>query len=140
MSFSTIQLPSGTAVTKLVNIPTCGAWLGGVVISICSSSSITGITWQVLNPYVVSGSTHYTGYRKLGSASGSTTNWSLSADTRLYRILFQRETMVKILYTCSSDVSLCIETTRSDWEPNPYPSSQGSLPNPGDGTITWVAQ
>lgn len=92
-----IQLPAGTNVTKTINFPTVGSWLGSVGMSVCSLSDIEV---HDLEMYTWSG----TVISNLGPTN-------ISAESR--KIWFLPDNSVKgnITYTATEDVSVLIETS-----------------------------
>ena len=98
----TLMLPAGTNITKLINLPLSGGWNGSVKISLVSNASITVNTMQLKRDAAASG---------IISRSVSTP-FTIDADERSEFILQTYESMLYITYTCTSDVSLCIESKR----------------------------
>jgi len=129
MASSIIQLPAGTGVKKCINLPTTGSWLGGVTVSLAvTNADATILDWLYIWPDATVIGTHY--YRRVGgTVGGSFKNWTLSADSRIYRPLYAHETITTVHYTSTNDISLCVETTRSTVFPFPHPQTTGVLPN-----------
>lgn len=94
----TLQLPAGTATTKLINLPTAGSWLGGQVVSIAVLAAAT-ITLTII--------------KKLpGGGTSSRIVWnnvSFPAESRSHVQLKFNETMAKIVYTSTQEISFAIE-------------------------------
>jgi hypothetical protein len=137
----TIQLPAGSNITKLVNVPTGGAWLGGVNISIATHTTDATIhEWIFINEVMPSQPTKI-GYRHvdvLGVSAGGFDNWTLKKETRPYKVLFIGESLMKLRYTSTYEISVNIETSNTQWKSNKYPTIQGNLPHVYDGRIVWV--
>lgn len=137
----TIQLPPGTNVTKMINVPTGGSWLGGVNISIATHTANATIhEWIFINEFMPTQPTK-TGYRHLDIVGDNTNgfdNWVLPKETRPYKVLFIGESMMKLRYTSTYEISVCIETSNTAWRSNKYPTTQGNLPHIYDGRIVWV--
>lgn len=144
MAFQTITLPAGTDVTKHINLPTCGSWLGLVRISLSTVSTLTVDEMLIYYPNHADAKLRV---RRTGGLQFSDfKNWTLAANKRITRWLFQNETSMTITYTCSTDVSLIIETTRS-LNPSAYPAIPASsgeaneIQIPGDilnGMVYWL--
>lgn len=92
-----IQLPAGTNVTKPINFPSVGSWLGSIGLSACSLSQINVHALDM-----------YTWYGSVMSSLGPA---QIPAESR--KIWFLPENAVKgnIRYTSTEDVSLLIETS-----------------------------
>jgi hypothetical protein len=140
----TIQLPGGTDVTKLINIPTAGAWLGGVVVSWCTHTTDMTVHEAIWINEFVPGNPNVKGYRHANlSGEGPTFDeWVLPAETRIWKVLFAGETMFKLRYTCENDVSVSIESTQTAWKSSPYPQYSPTPPTlwKYDGRLEWVAK
>lgn len=110
MSSYTIQLPAGTNVTHLVNLPHCGSWLGAV------SFSISSVTDATIHSLLIEYDTAVTlrWYRRVGGTqAGNWQNWTLSAQRRIWFPMFNNEMMTIINYTSTNPISLCVETNRN---------------------------
>lgn len=138
----TIQLPAGTNVTKLVNIPTAGSWLGAVVVSWATHTSDMTVHEAIFISESVPGNPNVNGYRHVNYDGVGPTfdNWTLEAEKRIYKVMFQSETMFKIRYTSTYDVSVCVETSQTAWKSNAYPSYSATPPTlyKYDGRLEWV--
>lgn len=141
----TVQLPAGTDVTRLVNVPTAGSWLGGVIVSIATHSTDAQIHEMIfINDQYVPGNGDVKGYRHVGDVRQGANNrgyddWILYGDTMIWFPLYETETMVKLHYTSAQEISLNVETTRTQWVSHKYPDYQ--VPPPTlyvyDGRIEW---
>jgi len=120
MATSIITLPAGTSVTKQVNLPTCGSWMGLVKVALSTYGSNATIA-QMLFIYPNNADNKIRYRRTGGNLAGNYQNWTLAADRRVERWLFQNETMMDITYTSTNEISVCVETTRSI-NPFAYPS------------------
>lgn len=120
MATTTINLPAGTSVTKQINLPTCGSWMGLVKVSLSTHTTNATIA-QMLLIYPNNADNKIRYRRTGGTLGGNYQNWTLSADRRLERWLFANETLMDITYTSTNEISVCIETTRSI-NPFTYPS------------------
>jgi hypothetical protein len=146
MAVQTITLPAGTNVTKHINLPTCGNWLGLVRLSLSTfGANATVHSWLIIYPNNPDNKIRWR--RTGGTVSNDFKNWTLTKDTRVVRWLVQNETMTTINYTSTNDISLCIETTRTV-TPSAYPSIPASsgeaneIQMPGDplnGMVYWTA-
>lgn len=140
----TIQLPSGTNVTKIINIPTAGSWLGSVVVSWCTHTTSMTVHKAMFISELVPGNAAVKGYRHVNyDGIGPTFDeWVLPAETRIWKVMFASESMFKINYTCSNDVSVTIETTANRWDSAPYPQYSATPPTlyKYDGRLEWVAK
>lgn len=92
-----IQLPAGTNVTKPINFPSVGSWLGKVAISVCSLSNVNIHSFKT--------------YTWTGAVMSDRGPVQVPAESR--KIWFLEEFAVKgnITYTSTEDVSLLIETS-----------------------------
>lgn len=138
----TVQLPAGTNVTKLINIPTAGSWLGAVVVSWATHTTSMTVHEAIFISESVPGNPNVKGYRH-GNYDGvgpTFDNWTLPADTRIWKVLFASESMFKLRYTASNEVSVNIETTQSMWNSSPYPQYSVTPPTlyKYDGRLEWV--
>lgn len=139
----TIQLPAGTNVTKLINIPTAGSWLGAVVVSWATHTADMTVHEAIFINEFVPGNPNVKGYRHVDYAGAVGTdfdNWVLSKDTRIWKTLFEGESMFKLRYTATNEVSVNVETTRTSWKAVTYPTYQSPPPTlyKYDGRIEWV--
>lgn len=86
-------------------------------------------------------------YRRTGgNLAGNYQSWTLSADRRVERWLFEHETLMNITYTSTNEISVCVETTRSI---NPftypsipvaaYPTEQQAYGISENGKVYWKA-
>lgn len=138
----TVQLPAGTNVTKLINIPTAGSWLGAVVVSWATHTTSMTVHEAIFISESVPGNPNVKGYRH-GNYDGvgpTFDEWTLPADTRIWKVLFASESMFKLRYTASNEVSVNIETTQSMWNSSPYPQYSATPPTlyKYDGRLEWV--
>ncbi len=138
----TIQLPAGTNVTKLITLPTAGSWLGAVVVSWVTHTTSMTVHEAILITENVPGNPSVKGYRHSNySGTGPTFDeWTLPAETRVWKVLFDSEEMFKLRYTSSNEVSVSIETTQTKWNSSPYPTYSLTPPTlwKYDGRIEWV--
>lgn len=138
----TVQLPAGTNVTKLINIPTAGAWLGAVVVSWATHTSSMTVHEAIFISETVPGNPSVKGYRHVNADGIGPTfdNWTLAAEARIYKVLFASESMFKLRYTASNEVSVNIETSRTAWNSAPYPQYSATPPTlyKYDGRLAWV--
>lgn len=138
----TIQLPAGTDVTKLVNVPSAGSWLGAVVVSWCTHTSDMTVHEAIFISELVPGNPNVKGYRHVNYDGVGPTfdEWTLPAEARIHKVLFTHESMFKIRYTSTYDVSVMIETTQTKWNSAPYPTYSVTPPTlwKYDGRIEWV--
>lgn len=130
--------------TKLINIPTPGSWLGAGLVSIATHSTSAQIHEWIMINYAVPGNPNVKGYRHMGNvAQGANTrgydNWTLDADSRIWFVLFKGENMSKIRYTSDQEISFNCEFTKTDWIASDYPNYQ--VPPPTlylyDGRLEW---
>lgn len=121
----------------MINLPTSGLWLGLVKISLAAPVDVTIHEWNI----IYDKDPTYIKYRRTGLSptTGTVANrfkdWTLKADTRVWRWLFRDETMATIRYTATSDISFNVETTRST---GPLDYATG-LSYPGNGAANAVA-
>lgn len=143
----TVQLPPGTNQTRLVNVPHAGSWLGGVVCSIATHSTDAQIHEFIFISSDVPGNPNVKSYRHVGNvAQGAATRgydeWVLDADSRIWFVLFKGENMAKIRYTSTQEISLNVETTKTDWSALAMPNYQ--VPPAKlylyDGRIEWKSK
>jgi len=138
----TIQLPAGTNLTKLINIPTAGSWLGAVVVSWATHSANMTVHSAIFIFKIVPGNVNVKGYRHVNYDGVGPTfdEWTLNAETRVYKVLFRGESLFKINYTSTNDVSVTIETSHTAWKTNPYPQYNATPPTlyKYDGRIEWI--
>lgn len=121
---TSIILPAGTDVTKQVNLPTSGSWLGLVKVSLATfATNATIHEWLFIHPNFGDGKIRYR--RTGGTLAGNYEDWTLIKDTRVSRWLFKGETMFNINYTASNDITVAVETTRGI-QPYGYPSVPGT--------------
>lgn len=132
MTAYTIQLPAGTDVTHLVNLPLCGSWLGLVSISLITSVNAT--VHEALLIWDTGLAQRW--YRRFGGTqAGNWEEWTLAAQRRPSWWLLQNESLFQINYTASAPISLCVETNRSV-TPNAHPQTSGLvLGNQVNGTL-----
>lgn len=140
----TIQLPAGTDVTKLINFPTAGAWLGAVVVSWCTHTTNMTVHEAIFINEFVPGNSGVKGYRHVNYDGTGTTfdEWILPAEQRIWKGTFAGETMFKLNYTCTNEVSVSIETTSNQWISVPYPQYSVTPPTlyKYDGRLEWIAK
>lgn len=138
----TIQLPAGTNVTKLINIPPAGSWLGSVVVSWCTHTSSMTVHKAIFITEGVPGNPNIKGYRHVNYDGVGPTfdEWVLPAEARIWRLMFATESMFKLQYTSTYDVSVLIETKQDRTEVRPYPSYSVTPPTlyKYDGRLEWV--
>lgn len=138
----TIQLPAGTNVTKLINFPTAGSWLGAVVVSWCTHTSDMTVHEAVFISESVPGNPNVNGYRHVNYDGEGPTfdDWVLPAEWRVWKVMFESENMFKLTYTSTYEVSVSIETTQTAWQTNPYPTYSATPPTlwKYDGRLEWV--
>lgn len=138
----TIQLPAGTNVTKLVNIPTAGSWLGAVVVSWATHTADMTVHEAIFISELVPGNPNVNGYRHVNYDGIGPTfdNWTLPAEWRAWKVLFAGESMFKLRYTSTHEVSVTVETTQTAWSTNPYPAYSATPPTlwKYDGRLEWV--
>ena len=113
-----IQLPAGTNMTKCINLPTSGAWLGNVAVSLMTNEPATIQELVFLYPNAPDGKKRYR--RTGGTVFNDYKNWTLSADQKFIRWLVTGECGMILKYTATADISLNVETTRSI-KPYDYP-------------------
>jgi hypothetical protein len=144
MAFHTINLPTGTAITRQINLPTCGAWQGLVQVSLATRVNATVAELLFIYPNHSDGKIRY---RRTGGTSGNNySNWTLLADRRVVRWLFHSETLMNITYTATTEISVCIETTRGitplvypTVPVNPHPTEAQAPGVTENGKIYWKA-
>lgn len=138
----TIQLPPGTNATKLINIPTAGSWLGGVVVSWCTHTTDLEVHEAIFITESVPGNSNVKGYRHVNYDGVGPTfdEWTLPAEWRIWKVLFATESMFKLRYTAANEVSVLVETTHTQWQSNPYPQYSVTPPTlwKYDGRVEWV--
>lgn len=139
----TVQLPAGTNITKLINIPTAGSWLGAVVVSFATHTADMTVHEAIFINEFVPGNPNVKGYRHVDYAGAVGTdfdNWTLAKETRIWKVLFAGESMFKLRYTSTYEVSVNIETTHTMWNSSAYPSYQATPPTlyKYDGRLEWV--
>lgn len=137
----TIQLPAGTNITKLINLPQAGGWLGSVICGIATHTTDASIhEWMFINEWIPSQPTKK-GYRHVdyaGNMGAGFDNWTLVKDVRCYKVLFTGESMMKIRYTSTNEISVNVETTHTQYISNAYPLGDGNCLYLLDGRIVWV--
>lgn len=146
MAVQTLTLPAGTSVVKHFNLPKCGGWHGAITVSLSTyNTAATVAEWLLINPDVGDSKIRYR--RTGGTLAGNFQNWTLPVDQRGFRGLYKGESLTRITYTSTKDISMCIETTRS-LNPAAYPTipvSSGSgnaIVIPGNslaGKVYWLA-
>lgn len=138
----TVQLPAGTNVTKLINIPTAGSWLGAVVVSWATHTTSMTVHEAIFISETVPGNPNVKGYRHSNYDGVGPTfdNWTLPAETRIWKVLFASESMFKLRYTATNEVSVNIETSQSMWNSSPYPQYSATPPTlyKYDGRLEWI--
>jgi hypothetical protein len=100
-SSSTLLLPAATAKTIDITIPTVGSWLGGVVVSFVSAQNATISLTAIKFPQNTN----------LGSRT-VLSGYSLLADKRRHETLRRNESILKLTYTATAELSVTIETDR----------------------------
>lgn len=124
MAVQILTLPAGTNVTKHFNLPRCGSWLGAVTVSLSTyGSSATINEWLFINPHGGDGKIRYR--RTGGTLAGNFFDGPIAADNRGSRGLYKDESLMRIKYTSTNDISVCIETTRL-MTPTSYPAIPAS--------------
>jgi hypothetical protein len=146
LSVQTINLPAGTNVTKHLALPKAGGWLGYVQVSISTYGTAGTINeWLFINPDVGDGKIRYR--RTGGTLAGNFFDGPLPVDQRGSRGLYKGESLMRIKYTLTNDLTVCIETTRS-LTPAAYPAipassgSSNAIVIPGNslaGKVYWLA-
>lgn len=144
MAVQTINLASGTSVTRHFVLPKCGSWAGSVNVSLTTfGASATVNEWLFINPDTGDGKIRYR--RTGGTLGGNFFNGPLAADSRGSRGLYKGESLMRITYTSTNEISLCIETTRTVTPPN-YPTipvsagSGNAIVVPGNlSKVYWIA-
>lgn len=141
----TINLPAGTAVTKQINLPVCGAWVGLVKVSLTTHTTNASIAEMLL---IYSGNPdNKIRYRRTGGTlAGNYQNWTLYKDQRVERWLFQNESLLNLTYTAANEISVCVETTRAiqsfaypSIPATAYPTEQQSYGVESNGKVYWKA-
>jgi hypothetical protein len=148
MAIAIHTLEPGTAVRRVLNLPTGGGWLGLVKVSLVTVTASASIEeWLFIYPNHFDGKIRYrrTGGVAASPPSNGFKNWTLAPHIRPIRWLAAGESLMTIKYTATEDISVCIETTRSI-ETSPYPAipvSSGeanAIAVPGDpnnGVVYW---
>lgn len=131
-----MQLPAGTEVTHLINLPLCGSWPGSVSYSIACYTNAT--IFYNLIAVSQTGPTNW--YRRVGGTqAGSWQDWTLTAKKRIWFPMFNGENMAIIKYTSTDPISLCVETSRSGGALN-HPYAVGiPYATPSYGTVYQAA-
>lgn len=118
MSVFITQLPTGTDITRCINLPACGGWLGNVSVSLITPVNATIAELLLIYPNHPDGKIRYR--RTGGSIANNYSNWTLQADRKTVRWLVDGECALKIRYTATAEISLSVETTRLV-QPYAYP-------------------
>lgn len=122
MAAGTFILPAGTVVTKQIPLPLSGGWCGLSRVRM-STYGVDATLHEWL--FIWSGApSSRTYYRR--TATASTNNWynsTLKKDKEELRWLGQNESIMRLTYTATNDISLVWETNRS------------ILPTPGGQSI-----
>jgi len=135
MSAFTIQLPAGTNVKHMINLPMSGGWLGSVYVSLATTTA--NATVHELLFIWDNGPETPKRYRRAGGTSAQNwQNWTLTPDARPPWLLYNLESMMTIRYTSSNNISACIETNRNV-AARPYPSAPGPI-SEWEGTIYYA--
>lgn len=138
----TVQLPAGDDITKLVNLPTAGSWLGSVVVSWVTHTTDLEVHEAIFIQEWVPGNPNVKGYRHVNYDGVGPTfdEWILPAETRVWKTLFAGESQFKMRYTSANEVSVNIETTRTAWQSLNYPQYSATPPTlwKYDGRLVWV--
>jgi hypothetical protein len=138
----TVQLPPGTNETKLINFPTAGSWLGAVVVSWATHTDDMTVHEAIFISEAVPGNPNVKGYRHVNYDGVGPTfdEWTLPAEWRIWKVMFASETMFKLTYTSTQEVSVTVETTQTAWRTNSYPAYSATPPTlyKYDGRIEWV--
>ena len=124
MAVQTINLSAGTNVTKHYALPKCGSWAGAITVSLSTfGSSATVHEWLFIYPDAGDGKIRYR--RTGGTLAGNFFDGPLPVDSRGSRGLYKGESLMRIRYTTTNDISMCIETTRT-LTPASYPAIPAS--------------
>ncbi|MFY3742263.1 MAG: hypothetical protein HMLIMOIP_002732 [Candidatus Nitrosomirales archaeon] len=124
MAVQTLNLAAGTNLTRHFVLPKCGSWAGAVSVSLSTfGTSATIAEWLFINPDVGDGKIRYR--RTGGTLAGNFFNGPLPADSRGSRGLYKGESLMRITYTATNEISMCIETTRT-LTPANYPAIPAS--------------
>jgi hypothetical protein len=124
MAVQIITLSPGTNVIRHFNLPKCGSWLGAVTVSLSTySTSATINEWLFINPDVGDGKIRYR--RTGGTLAGNFFDGPIAPDNRGSRGLYMGESLMRIKYTSTNDISVCIETSRL-LTPSAYPAIPAS--------------
>ncbi len=138
----TVQLPAGTNVTKLINFPTAGSWLGAVVVSWATHTTNLTVHEAIFINEFVPGNPNVKGYRhvNLDGVGPTFDNWTLPAESRAWKVMFAGENMFKLRYTATNEVSVSVETTQTGWSTSAYPQYSATPPTlyKYDGRLEWV--
>ena len=133
MASTTIQLPAGTDVSHMINFPMAAGWLGGVVVTLCSSVNATVHEMLFIADY---GPSVQKRIRRVGGTSANNWfEWTLGKYSRPPWFLYNHESMMWINYTSTANISVCIETNRNV-QPRPYPDYPGDVSD-WEGTIYY---
>jgi hypothetical protein len=112
MAAGSLNLPAGTEVTKLIAFPLSGSWCGLTRVRIATHTSAATLhEWIFIWANAPSNRTYYR--RTATSSSNNWYNSTLAPDTDHLRWLSQNESLMKITYTASQEISVVFETTRS---------------------------
>jgi hypothetical protein len=102
MPFSQLmRLPAGSGISKAINLPLCGGWNGNVIVSMTAAADVT-ITNMKFHRDAGSG----------GLLPRTIGNLTVSADTRKHWPLEAYEGGWTFTYSCTSDVTIAIESKR----------------------------
>lgn len=138
----TIQLPPGDDVTKLINFPSAGSWLGAVTLSWATHTTDLTVHEAIFINEFVPGNPNVKGYRHVNYDGIGPTfdDWTLPSEARIWKAAFAGESMFKLRYTGDNEVSVSIETTQTAWSTAPYPQYSVTPPTlwKYDGRIEWV--
>lgn len=146
MAVQTLTLPAGTNITKHINLPKCGGWVGAVTVSLTTFGTTATIhEWLFIYPDAGDSKVRYR--RTGGTLAGNYFNGPLPIDQRGARGLYKGESLTRINYTATNDISMCVETTRLV-NPATYPAIPASsgagnaIVIPGNtiaGKVYWLS-
>jgi hypothetical protein len=141
MAVQTITLPAGTDVTKHFLLPKAGAWLGSVLVSL-STFETTATIHEWLFIYPDAGDSKIRYRRTGGTLAGNFFDGPIAPDNRGSRGLYKGESITRLNYTATNDISMCIETTRAvlptDYPSIPVSSGASNAIVVGNSKVYWL--